>query len=430
MSPKELLEAERRHQWHPFTQMQLWNAADHEPLTIERGEGPYLIDSYGRRYLDGNSSIWTNIHGHNHPVINQAIQEQLGKIAHSSFLGLTHRPAIELGEKLAEQLAGAPLPRVFFSDDGSTAIECALKMSLQHWQLTGDPARNEMLAFDQAYHGDTLGAGALGGIAAFHDRFATLGLTTHRVAGLQQLDEIPAATRQRLAAVIIEPMIQGAAGMRTWPAGMLTSLRQWCSEHGIHLILDEVMTGFGRTGRMFACQHENVVPDFLCLAKGLSGGYLPLAATLTTEAIFEAFLGGTERTFYHGHSYTGNPLGCAAALANLRLFEEEDTLARLGPRIEHLHDVLASLRSEHPQVSAIRQCGFIAGIDLTGADGTPLDPSLLTGARVCTAARAHGLLTRPIRDTLVLMPPLCTTCDQIDAAVAALSGAISEIIPS
>ena len=430
MAPDELLEAERRHQWHPFTQMAEWNAPGHQPLIIERGEGVYLIDSEGNRYLDGNSSIWTNIHGHNHPTINRAVKNQLEKIAHSSFLGLTHKPAIALGAALTGLLAGRPLPRVFFSDDGSTAIECALKISLQYWQLLGHPERKEMLAFDQAYHGDTLGAGALGGIASFHDRFSKLGLKTHHIAGIEALDNIAPSTRDQLAAVIIEPMIQGAAGMRTWPEGMLATLRTWCSNHGIHLILDEVMTGFGRTGKMFACQHEDVIPDFLCLAKGLTGGYLPLAATLTSEAIFEAFLGSHDRSFYHGHSYTANPLGCAAALANLQIFEEEETLDQLEAKVHDLEIALETLTENSPSIASFRQCGLIAGIDLTNADGSPLDPSRKTGAQVCQAARAHGLLTRPVRDTIVFMPALTITRHQIDDAFLALAQAISETLPA
>jgi len=428
MSPQQLLASEKRHQWHPFTPMDGWNDASHTPIIIDRGEGPYLFDSEGNRYLDGNSSIWTNVHGHNHPTINQAIRDQLEQVAHSSFLGLTHRPAIELAKKLAAQIEGSPLPRVFFSDDGSTAIECALKMALQFWQLQGLPERSELVAFDHAYHGDTLGANSVGGLDSFHGRFSKMGLKTHHVADIATLRDLPRSTCKKLAAIVIEPLIQGAAGMRLWPKGMLAQICDWCDANSVLLILDEVMTGFGRTGKMFAFQHEGIVPDILCLAKGITGGYLPLAATLTNETVFKAFLGAPENAFYHGHSYTANPLGCAAALASLQVFEEEKTLENLAPKIEYLSYGLAALESACPQIAATRQCGFIAGIDLAKADGSSLDPPDLTGAHVCEAARAHGLLTRPVRDTIVLMPPLCISLDQLDEALLALTKAIVETI--
>ncbi len=430
MRPDEILAADKRHVWHPFTQMRDWCAEGHEPLVIARGEGAMLYDADGIGYLDGNSSIWTNIHGHNHPALNAAITEQLGKIAHASFLGLTNGPAAELAARLTGLFPPDTLTRVFYSDDGSTAIECALKMALQFWQHAGKPERCEFAAFDLAYHGDTLGAASLGGIDVFHARFARFGHRTHHVAeagGLNDLDP------KRLAAVVIEPLIQGAAGMRTWPRGMLRELRDWCDRHEVFLVADEVMTGFGRTGKMFACEHEDVVPDLMALAKGLTGGYLPLGATLTTERVFEAFLGdyAEMKTFFHGHSYCGNPLACAAALASLRLFEEEHTLATLPPKIARLTERLAALREAHPtHVGAIRQCGFIAGIDLVrdAASGEPFPGEEQTGARVCQAARRHGLLTRPVRDTLVLMLPLCATLGEIDRAVAALGLALRDTL--
>ncbi len=260
-----------------------WCAGGHEPLVIERGEGVYLFDREGRRYLDGNASIWTNIHGHNHPHINAAITAQLEKIAHCSFLGTTNEPAALLAEQLVGLFPPETLTKVFFSDDGSTAMECAMKMALQFWQLSGRPERCEFAAFDRAYHGDTFGATALGGIATFHARFEKLGLKVHR---LNSAGDLAGLEPSKLAGIAIEPLIQGAAGMRIWPAGMLAELRDWCDHEDVLLILDEVMTGFGRTGKMFACEHEGVVPDFIALAKGLSGGYLPLAATLTTQRIF------------------------------------------------------------------------------------------------------------------------------------------------
>jgi adenosylmethionine---8-amino-7-oxononanoate aminotransferase len=413
---------DQAHCWHPFTRQAEWCARGHEPLVIVRGEGSWLWDSEGRKYLDGNSSIWTNIHGHAHPSINAAIQAQLGKIAHCSFLGFTHPLAAELAARLCSFFPENTLERVFFSDDGSTAVECALKMAVQYRQQSGEPARNRFVAFAHGYHGDTLGAASLGGVSRFFERFRGSGYPVHLVANMAELRALPAA---EIAGVIVESIIQGVNEMRPWPTGMLAELRQWCDETGVHLILDEVMTGFGRTGKMFACQHEDVLPDFLCLAKGLTGGYLPLAATLTTGKIYDAFLGTPEKAFYYGHSYTANPLGCAAALANLDLFESEKTLAHLSGKIAHFSTALATLKSHHPLVHEIRQCGFIAGIELRRPDGEKFPPSERFGEAVCQAARAHGLLTRPILDTVVLMLPLSARLEEIDHAIHALGAALA-----
>ena len=365
MRTSELQAADKKHIWHPFTQMRDWCAPGYDPLVISEGRGSVLIDSEGREYLDGNSSIWTNVHGHSHPKITAAIRAQAEKLAHSSFLGTTNEPAIRLAGKLVALFPPETLTRVFYSDDGSTAIEVALKMAVQFHQLTGHPERRRFAAFDHAYHGDTAGAASLGGIAAFQDRFAPLSFPVTHVADIAALDRLDTATKASLAGVIIEPMIQGAGGMRTWPSGLLRDLRAWCDREGVFLLLDEVMTGFGRTGKMFACEHEGIVPDFIALAKGLSGGTMPLAATLTTEKVFQAFLGdyAEMKTLFYGHSYCGNPLGCAAALANLEVFENERTLDRLQPKIARLAELLKDLSTE-PNVSAIRQCGFIAGIDV------------------------------------------------------------------
>lgn len=428
MSIRELQDADKKHLWHPFTQMREWCAADHEPLVLTEGRGSTLVDAEGREYLDGNSSIWTNIHGHSHPKIVAALREQAGRLAHSSFLGFTNKPAIRLAEKLSGLFPSGALTRVFYSDDGSTAIEVALKMAVQYHQLTGHPGRCHFAAFDHAYHGDTAGAASLGGIAAFHDRFAPLNFPVRRVSGLAMLRGLPPEIAGSLAGVVIEPLIQGAGGMRLWPPGLLRELRAWCDEHGVFLILDEVMTGFGRTGKMFACEHERVIPDFIALAKGLSGGTMPLAATLTNERVFEAFLGeyADMKTLFYGHSYCGNPLGCAAALANLEVFEEEQTLENLQPKIRRLEELLRALAAE-PNVSAVRQCGFIAGIDVARAGGNLFPWQDQTGARICRAARRHGLLTRPIRDTLVLMPPLCFTGPELERSVEALRCGIREV---
>jgi adenosylmethionine-8-amino-7-oxononanoate aminotransferase len=428
MCVEKLRQADKAHLWHPFTQMRDWCAAGHDPLVLVEGRGSLLVDAAGREYLDGNSSIWTNIHGHSHPHIVRAIQIQAAKLAHSSFLGFTNEPAIRLAEKLVALFPPETLTRVFYSDDGSTAIEVALKMAVQFHQLTGHPERSRFAAFEHAYHGDTSGAASLGGIAAFQDRFGSISFPVVRVANLLELEALDRQTTESLAGIVIEPLVQGAGGMRTWPRGLLADLRRWCDANEVFLILDEVMTGFGRTGKMFACQQEDVVPDFLALAKGLSGGTMPLAATLTTERVFEAFLGdyAEMKTLFYGHSYCGNPLGCAAALASLEVFEEDRTLENLQPKIRQLGELLCDLAGE-PHVGAVRQCGFIAGLDVVRADGTPYPWQDQTGARICLAARRHGLLTRPIRDTLVLMPPLCFTTDELTRAVAALRKAIREV---
>jgi adenosylmethionine-8-amino-7-oxononanoate aminotransferase len=414
---------DKAHLWHPFTQHRDWGAPDYDPLVLVSGEGALLRDSAGREYLDGNSSIWTNLHGHRHPRIDAAIREQLDRVAHTSFLGFTHPPAAQLARELVALWPAGTLTRVFFSDNGSTAIEVALKMAAQFWQQSGQPERTRFVAFSGAYHGDTMGASSLGGIATFHGKFSTWQFPAEHVATLHELGALDTKT---MAAVVIEPLIQGAAGMRLWPRGMLAELRRWCTAHGVLLILDEVMTGFGRTGKMFACEQEGVVPDFIALAKGLTGGYLPLAATLTTERVFEAFLGGPEKTLYYGHSYTANPLGCAAALASLAIFREEHVLETLGDKIVQFTGLLDRMR-HLPWVGELRQCGFMAGIELRRENGDAFPPDQGIGAKVCLAARQHGLLTRPIRDTVVLMPPYCTTGVQLEAAVEALSLSIREV---
>ena len=399
---------DQHHGWHPFTQMRDWCAPGHEPLVLVEGEGAILRDDQGREYLDGNSSIWTNLHGHRHPRLDAALRRQLDRVAHTSFLGFTNPPAAALAAQLCGLWPSGKLTRCFFTDDGSTAIEVALKMTAQFWQLHGEE-RREFVAFGGAYHGDTVGAASLGGIATFR---AGWHFPVTHVAGMEELEKLDG---KRVAAVCIEPLIQGAAGMRLWPAGMLAALREWCDAHGALLIADEVMTGFGRTGTMFACEREGVTPDFVALAKGLTGGYLPLAATLTTERVYEAFLGGPERTLYYGHSYCGNQLGCALALENLAIFAEENVLSTLAGKITRLTELLAALEKE-PGIRAVRQCGFIAGIDVAA-----------NGAAVCIAARKYGLLTRPIRDTVVVMPPYCVSDAQLETIITAIARAVREL---
>jgi adenosylmethionine-8-amino-7-oxononanoate aminotransferase len=420
-----LIVAEKRYLWHPFTQMKAWCAPDNDPIVLVEGEGAILWDSHGREYIDGNSSIWTNIHGHNHPAINAAIKSQLDKVAHVSFLGSTNVPAIELAEKLAGCFPPQTLTRTFYSDDGSTAIEVAVKMALQYWQLRGRPEKCRFIAFENAYHGDTAGAASLGGVGTFTSRFSAIHFPVERAANMEV---VSSRNPDQLAGVVIEPLVQGAAGIRLWPPGMLAALRAWCDANDVLLIFDEVLTGFGRTGRLFACEHENVLPDFLCLAKGLTGGYLPLAATLTTDHVFDAFLGEYPelKTFFYGHSYAGNPLGCAAALANLEIFEEENTLEALKEKIALLRELLGNLR-KLGNVAEIRQCGLMAGIEVGRESGEAFPWQDQTGARVCIAARKYGLLTRPILDTIVLIPPLCTTRPQLERATQAIQRAIREV---
>ncbi|MEM6911949.1 MAG: adenosylmethionine--8-amino-7-oxononanoate transaminase [Verrucomicrobiota bacterium] len=412
----ELKDRDRAHGWHPFTQMAAWDDPAFSPVVIERGEGVWLWDTEGRRYLDGNSSIWTNLHGHGHPAIVEAIARQARQLDHSSFLGYTHPRAIELAERLCGFFPAGTLERCFFSDNGSTAIEVALKLAIQYRQQNGEPERTGFASFANAYHGDTLGAASLGGVTTFFERFAAFGLQPERVRDLADLQRLDAS---QLTAVIIEPLIQGVNRMTPWPSGMLRELRAWCTQHDVFLILDEVMTGFGRTGTLFACQQEDILPDFLCLAKGLTGGTLPLAATLTTPRLYQGFLGGPDRTFYYGHSYCANPLGCAAALASLDLFEKEQTLEHLPAKIERLRQGRLALEARHPEVLATRQCGFMAGIDLA-----------LDGASFCRRLLGHGLLTRPIGDTVVLLPPLAIDLEELDFAFAALSSALTSPPPT
>jgi len=400
---KQWVLADRNHAWHPFTDQEIWEQSD--PIVIRRGKGSWLFDLDDRAYLDANSSIWTNLHGHSHPAIVTAIQEQAATLCHSSYLGLANDRASELAEKLCSLFPEGSLPRCFFSDDGSTALEVAFKMSLQWRQQNGDAERTGIIAFENAYHGDTLGAASVGGVSRFIKGYGECGLQVYRVQSLADLEALPEVVTATGSAVVIEPLIQGVNQMRPWPTGMLAGLREWTQQRGIHLILDEVMTGFGRTGKMFACQHEEVVPDFLCLAKGLTGGTMPLAATLTTSEIYEGFK-GAGRTFYYGHSYTGNALGCAAALASLALFEKENTLAGVEPKGAILEAGLRKIRG----VGEIRRVGLMIGFDIEGC-----------GQEFCRILREHHVLTRPILNTIVLMPPLSVTETELTHLLEAIT---------
>ncbi len=400
-----------------------------EPLVLVDGDGVWLTDSEGRRYIDGNSSIWTNIHGHKHPAINAAISAQLEKVAHTSYLGFANPRASELAERMCGFFPSGSLERVFFSDDGSTAVECAVKMAIQYRLQTGEENRTGFIAFDQAYHGDTMGAASLGGVGAFFDRFRKFGFPVKHVDGLASLKALPGHEIAQTAGIVIEPLVQGVNQIRPWPEGMLAELRQWCDLHGIHLILDEVMTGFGRTGTMFACQREGVIPDFLCLAKGLTGGYLPMAATMVRGRIYDAFSGNAGNAFYYGHSYTASQLGCAAALASLDIFEQENTLGKLPEKVRLLGDLLEEIAATRAHIHEVRQCGMVAGVEVRQPDGKPLDPTLRIGEKICIRARDYQLLTRPILDTVVLMPPLSIPAEEIRQMCHAVAAAVDDVLP-
>jgi adenosylmethionine-8-amino-7-oxononanoate aminotransferase len=412
-------ELDLRHVWHPFTQQREWST-EGAPV-VERAEGCELIDSEGRRYLDGVASLWCNVHGHRHPRIDAAVRDQLDRVAHSTMLGLTHPGAADLATRLTE-IAPPGLSRVFYSESGSTAVEIALKMAFQYWAQRGESQRSLFVTLSGAYHGDTIGSVSVGGIDLFHGAFGPLLFPAHMIepGDAEHLARILDEQGDQVAAVIVEPLVQGAAGIRVQPPGFLRRIRRLTEEHGVFMIADEVATGFGRTGTMFACEQERVAPDFLCLGKGLTGGYMPLAATLATERVYEGFLGAHEefRTFFHGHTFTGNPLACAAAIASLDVFEEEQTLLRLQPKIRLLGELLAEVATL-PEVAEVRGRGLMIGIDLGEHD-----PALRLGHRVVVEARRRGTIVRPLGDTVVLMPPLAITHDELRRLVSTVSESI------
>lgn len=445
---RQLKEWDHRYLWHPFTPMQEWE--QEEPLIIERGKGSYLVDTDGKKYLDGTSSIWVNLHGHRHPVLDRAIKQQLDKIAHSTLLGLSNPPAIELARELIT-IAPKGLARVFYSDNGSTAVEVTLKMAVQYWQQRHPEAgsKTSFLHLKLAYHGDTIGAVSVGNIELFHSRFKPLLFPTLeaeppycyrcplklsypscKMACIDPIEDILKSRHRELAGLIIEPLIQAAAGMIAQPPGYLKRIRELCSTYGVLLIADEVATGFGRTGKMFACQHEDVTPDLMAISKGLTGGYMPLAATLTTDEIYQAFRGKYEefKTFFHGHSYTGNPLGCAVALANLEVFRREHVLKSLGAKISYLTKLLAPF-GLLPPVGDIRQQGLMVGIELVRNKQTKEPYSLMAriGHRVAAAARERGLLIRPLGHVVVLLPPLSVSRDELARMVEILRDSIATL---
>lgn len=430
------------HVWHAFTQM-----AEHVPFLIKEARGCTLIDVNGREYLDGVSSLWCNIHGHRHPRLDAAIRGQLDEVAHVTLLGMAHPTTVKLARRLA-QLA-PELPHVFFSDSGASAVEVALKMAFQYWQQCEQPQpqKTKFLAFENAYHGDTLGSVSVGGVARFHEMFRPLLFDVIRLPApdtyrlpprvahesackhfLEQVERAIAKHHHELAAVVIEPLVQAAAGMLIHPPGFLAGVREITRRHGVLLIADEVAVGMGRTGTMFACQQEQVVPDLLCLAKGLTGGYLPLAATMASDEIWRAFLGKYEesKTFFHGHTYGGNPLGAAVALATLDVFEEEQTLANMQPKVQRLAEHLSSI-AEHPHVGNVRQRGLMAGIELV-KDRTSKEPypwSEQRGIRACRHALEHGVWLRPLGNVVVILPPLAISQDELDRICRAAEAGIT-----
>ncbi len=419
-----------------------------EPLVIESAEGNYLVDTDGRRYLDGVSSLWVNVHGHRRREIDQAVRQQLDRVAHTTLLGLASVPSIELARRLVA-ITPDGLNRVFYSDSGSTAVEVALKIAFQYWRNRGFENKSLFVTLTDAYHGDTIGSVSLGGIDLFHAIFHPLLFNTIRIPtpfpyrypdltpdecrdrSLAVFKELAEQRADEIAALVVEPIVQGAAGIIIHPPGFLKGLEKICRDHGILLVCDEVATGFGRTGKMFACEHEDVKPDIMAVAKGLSGGYLPVAATLATDEIHDAFLGQYTqyRTFFHGHSYTGNALACAAALASLDIFEREGVLEAAQGKIRALAEALAEEIQRLPHVGQVRQCGFMVGIELAEdvQNWKSYPPELRMGAKVTHNVRKYGVILRPLSDVVVIMPPLSVTIDEIRTIVSATARSISEM---
>ncbi|GFE60422.1 adenosylmethionine--8-amino-7-oxononanoate transaminase [Geobacter sp. AOG2] len=438
---------DKRHVWHPFTQMQDWERE--EPIVITRGEGCWLIDSDGKRYLDGVAAMWTNVHGHCRKELNEALKLQVDRLEHSTLLGLASEQSVILAHKLAE-IAPSGLDRVFYSDNGSTAMEVAVKMAYQFQVHLGRPERSRFITFKNGYHGDTLGAVSVGGIDIYHTTFrplmfetvqapapycyrCELGCSDQAACGMKCLDVLEALMAEHAATcagLVIEPLIQGAGGMIVQPHGFLKRVRELCDYYDLLMVTDEVATGFGRTGRMFACENEDVVPDIMAVSKGIAAGYLPIAATLTNERVYGAFLGeyAELKTFFHGHTFTGNPLACAVALRSLELFESDHLLENLQPKIALLGGRLESMMAL-PHVGNVRQCGMAAGIELVddreSRRAYPWEQKI--GVRVCQEARRHGIFSRPLGNTVVVFPPLVVSPDELDFLMDGLDRSIRTI---
>ncbi len=437
----DLVARDRVHLWHPYTQMQTAPS----PLPIVRGERVYLYTEDGRRILDGISSWWVNIHGHSHPKLNEALATQARELEHVLFAGCTHRPAVELAEQLIAVLP-AGLTRIFYSDNGSTAVEVALKMAYQYWQNRGQTNRRTFIALHDAYHGDTVGAMSVSGDSVFTQPFAPLlfriarahapycyrcplGLerATCQIDCLGDLERLLQEKGDQVAAVLVEPMLQGAGGMIVWPREFLVGVQRLCDQYGTLMIADEVLTGFGRTGRLFACEHADARPDIMCLSKALTAGYLPMGVTATTEAMYEAFLSDDRhKTFFHGHSYTANPLGCAVALASLALFRSEGVLERVQAMEQHFRTRLEPLRTL-PHVGDIRVIGGVGIVELvqdkhTRAAGGYLDQ---VGPALSQEFLRRGLLLRPLGNVLYFMPPYVITDEEIDWAIEQIEAVLT-----
>jgi adenosylmethionine-8-amino-7-oxononanoate aminotransferase len=453
---KNLAKKDKTYLWHPFTQMKEW--AGEIPVIITEGSGSFLKDISGRWYIDGISSLWVTLHGHRKHDIDNAVKDQVDKISHSTLLGLTHPPAIDLAEKLVKTVnasranSRASLAKVFYSDNGSTAVEIGIKMAFQYWQHRGKKQKKRFISLRNAYHGDTVGAVSVGGIDIFHNLFSPLLFKTYRAPSpycyrcefgkkypdckifcLEKMETIIKKHHAEIAGLIIEPIVQGAGGMIVSPPGYLKGVRTLCTRYRMLMIADEVATGFGRTGKLFACEHENIIPDILCLAKGITGGYLPLAATITTDSIYSAFLGEYKelKTFFHGHTYTGNQLGCAAALVNLDIFKKEKTLMKMQKNIKILERGLSKIK-KFSHVGDVRQKGFMVGIELV-KDKTTKKPYSLkekTASMVCLRAREKGLLLRPLGNVLVLMPPLSISKQELQRLIQITAESIEEVTES
>ncbi|WP_456484918.1 adenosylmethionine--8-amino-7-oxononanoate transaminase [Desulfurobacterium sp.] len=443
----QLKEWDKTFVWHPFTQMAEY--VKNEPIVIEKGEGCWLYDVDGNRYLDAVGSIWCNVHGHNVRRLNDALYAQANKIAHSTLLGLTNVPAVQLSKEIVD-IAPPGLKHVFYSDDGSTAMEVALKMAYQYWQLKGEKQRTKFIKLEEAYHGDTIGSVSIGGIDLFHSMFRELMFETFKVPSphpyrfdgtedeckeysLSIMESILRERGDEIAAVVMEPLVQAAAGIIVHPEGFLKGVRELCDKYGVLLILDEVATGFGKTGKMFACQWEDVVPDIMAVSKGLTAGYMPLAITLATDDVYEAFWGGdygSGKTFFHGHTFTGNQLGCAVALENLKLFREKGWPEALLPKIEFLYEQLNFHLSDLKHVGDIRGRGFMVGIELVKNKETKEGFSWKddVGRRVSRRIIEKGVFTRPLGPTLVMMPPLAISEEEIEVMVKTYKDAIVEVL--
>jgi adenosylmethionine-8-amino-7-oxononanoate aminotransferase len=447
---RHLEESDKKYLWHPFTQMKDW--LEEKPVIISEGRDCFIKDIFGRWYLDAVSSMWVNIHGHRKKEIDEAIKEQIDRISHSTLLGSSNVPAIKLAEKLV-QLVNSPLTKIFYSDNGSTSVEVALKMAFQYWRHIGySPRRkgvtgkNSFLSLKNAYHGDTLGAVSVGGIDIFHKTFRPLLFKTDNapspycyrcelgktcpecsLACLGEMENILKEHSAEIAAVIIEPLVQAAGGMIVSPRGYLKGVRALCTKYKVLMIADEVATGFGRTGKMFACEHEDVTPDIMCLSKGITGGYLPLAVTIATDGIYNAFLGEFKemKTFFHGHSYTGNPLACVAALACLDIFEKEETLKNLKPKIELIEGWLKEI-SELLHVGDARNKGLMAGVELVKDKKTkePYAWEEKMGWKAAYHARDNGVFLRPLGNVIVIMPPLSISMENLKQMLKVIKDAI------